>query len=237
MFSYDNIQKFNDTEMGICRYITANADKIPFMTIRELAGELEVSTSTILRFCNKIDCNNYSEFKAKIKNTAEAESCLEPKRDLQELLHYFQGTNTGAFEAKISEGADIIRNAETVVFVGLGSSGTLARYGARYFSNLGKFSIGLEDPYYPVSEIVLQKTALIVLSVTGETKEIIKFVEKFQAGDSKILSITNQPGSTISRMSDWNISYYTGIQLVNGGYNATSQVPVLFLMEALARRI
>ena len=237
MFSYDNIQKLNDTEMAICKYIIANSDKIPFMTIRELAGELEVSTSTILRFCNKIDCNNYSEFKAKIKNTAEAESCLEPKSDLQELLRYFQGTNTGAFDAKISEGADIIRSAETVVFVGLGSSGTLARYGARYFSNLGKFSIGLEDPYYPISEIVQQKTVLIVLSVTGETKEIIKFVEKFQAGNSKILSITNQPGSTISRMSDWNISYYTGIQLVNGGYNATSQVPVLFLMEALARRI
>ena len=40
MFSYDNIQKFNDTEMAICKYIIANSDKIPFMTIRELAGEL-----------------------------------------------------------------------------------------------------------------------------------------------------------------------------------------------------
>ena len=237
MFSYDNIQKFNVTEMLIYKYIIANYDKIPFMTIRELAGELNVSTSTVLRFCNKINCDNYSEFKDKVKDAVKEELNIIPKSDLQELLHYFQGTNTSAFESKISEGANIIRRANTVVFVGLGSSGTLARYGARYFSNLGKFSIGLEDPYYPVVDIAQQETALIVLSVTWETKEIINFIKEFQTGNSKILSITNQPNSTISKMSDWNISYFTNIQRVNGGYNATSQVPVLFLMEALARRI
>ena len=49
MFSYDNIQKFNDTEMGICRYITANADKIPFMTIRELAEAMKMQPSVIVK--------------------------------------------------------------------------------------------------------------------------------------------------------------------------------------------
>jgi hypothetical protein len=38
-------------------------------------------------------------------------------------------------------------------------------------------------------------------------------------------------------MSDWNISYNLNMHKVNGGYNATTQVPVLFLIEALARRI
>ncbi len=238
MFSYDNIQKFNDTEMVIYKYIIANFNKIPFMTIRELAGDLNVSTSTVLRFCNKVECDSYSEFKGKIKEAVKKEFNITPKSDLQELLRYFQGTNTGAFELKISEGADLIRRAKTVVFVGLGSSGTLARYGARYFSNLGKFSIGLEDPYYPVADMEKQETVLIVLSVTGETKEVISFIKGFQAtGHGKVLSITNQSNSTISKMSDWNISYFTKIQRVNGGYNATSQVPVLFLIEALARRI
>lgn len=237
VFSYDSIQKFNETEMLIYKYIMANHDKIPFMTIRELASELNVSTSTVLRFCNKINCDNYSEFKDKLRESFKKTLNITPKSDLQELLHYFQGTNTSAFEAKISEGANIIRDADIVVFIGSGSSGTLARYGARCFSNFGKFSIGLEDPYYPVIDIAQQKTVLIVLSVTGETKEIIDFIREFQTGNSKILSITNQPNSTISKMSDWNIAYFTSLQHVNGRYNATSQVPVLFLMETLARRI
>jgi DNA-binding MurR/RpiR family transcriptional regulator len=237
MFSYDIIRKFNETEILIYKYIIANQGKVTFMTIRELAKELNVSTSTILRFCNKIECNNYSEFKKKLGENIKEISNIAPQSDLQVLLHYFQGTNTSAFETKIKQGVEIIKNAEMVVFVGLGSSGTLARYGSRYFSNLGKFSIGLEDPYYPVVDIGEKKVALLVLSVSGETKEIVDFIKDFPAHNSKILSITNQPNSTISKMSDWNISYNMNMQRVNGGFNATSQVPVLFLIEVLARRL
>ena len=37
MFTYDVIQKFNDTEIHIYKFIVANLDKIPYMTIRELS--------------------------------------------------------------------------------------------------------------------------------------------------------------------------------------------------------
>lgn len=52
MFSYEEIQKYNETDIRIYKYIVSNIDKIQYMTIRELAKELQVSTSTILRFCN-----------------------------------------------------------------------------------------------------------------------------------------------------------------------------------------
>ena len=53
MFSYEEIQKYNETDIRIYKYIVSNIDKIQYMTIRELAKEIHVSTSTILRFCNK----------------------------------------------------------------------------------------------------------------------------------------------------------------------------------------
>ena len=37
MFTYDVIQKFNDTEIHIYKFIVASLDKIPYMTIRELS--------------------------------------------------------------------------------------------------------------------------------------------------------------------------------------------------------
>lgn len=45
MFNYEVIQRFNETEIHIYKYIQANWDKVPYMTIRELAGDLHVSTS------------------------------------------------------------------------------------------------------------------------------------------------------------------------------------------------
>ena len=63
MFSYDELQKYNETDIRIYKYIVSNFEKIQYITIRELAEELQVSTSTILRFCNKNEFTGYGEFK------------------------------------------------------------------------------------------------------------------------------------------------------------------------------
>ena len=56
-----------ETDIRIYKYIASNIDKIQYMTIRELAKELQVSTPTILRFCNKNNFDGYSEFKEALK--------------------------------------------------------------------------------------------------------------------------------------------------------------------------
>lgn len=236
MFSYDNIQKFNETEIKIYKFIIDNGEKIPYMTIRELADMIQVSTSTILRFCNKLDCGGYKEFKENLKKYEHKVQEMPPKSDLTELLHYFKKTNANSFDEKIEQGADFIRKAETVIFIGSGSSGALAKYAARYFSNLGKFSIGLEDTLYPITKD-MKTTVIIALSVSGETKGVINLINQFKINKCNILSITNQSNCTIGQISDWNIPYNMNIHEINGGYNATTQVPVLFLIEELARRI
>ncbi|EKQ56442.1 MurR/RpiR family transcriptional regulator [Clostridium sp. Maddingley MBC34-26] len=206
------------------------------MTVRELADSIQVSTSTILRFCNKLECDGYKEFKEKLKKYVHRIQEMAPQSDLTEILNYFNKTNTNSFEQKIEQGAGFIRKAETVIFLGSGSSGALAKYGARYFSNLGKFSIGLDDTLYPITKD-MKTTVVITLSVSGETKDVITLINQFKISKCNILSITNQANSTIAQISDWNISYNMNIHHANGGYNATTQVPVLFLIEALARRI
>ena len=119
----------------------------------------------------------------------------------------------------------------------MGSSGALARYGARYFSNFGIVAIALEDDLYPLAKMKFPRISVIAMSVSGETQGVIEIIRKFQMQECKTLSITNHPNSTIAKISDWNVSYCFESQTVNGGFNATSQVPVLFLIEALARRI
>ena len=38
-----------------------------YMTIRELAEAAGVSTTTVLRFCRKLQCEGYSEFRVRFK--------------------------------------------------------------------------------------------------------------------------------------------------------------------------
>lgn len=93
----------------------------------------------------------YNELKQQVAISIEEVEQQELKQDIAELALYFQQVNTESFEKHISAVVDMVAKAKKIFFIGLGSSGSLARYGARYFSNLGKFAIGLEDQLYPIT--------------------------------------------------------------------------------------
>lgn len=237
MFSYDELQKYNETDIRIYKYMVSNLEKIQYMTIRELAEELQVSTSTILHFCNKNDFVGYAEFKEALKKEILLQKSTPPSEDLQELSDFFERTNSNAFEEKLSAAVQMLRNSDMIIFIGMGSSGTLAKYGARYFSNLGHFAVGLEDALYPIEFFQWKNTAVLAISESGETSRLMEAIHQFKQKNCKILSITNSSLSTLAKLSDWNFSYHLKPQRINGGYNGTTQVPALFVMEALAKRI
>ena len=63
MFTHEMIKSFNQLEMDVYNYIISNEEKVVYMKVRELAEEVHVSTTTILRFCKKVGCEGYSEFR------------------------------------------------------------------------------------------------------------------------------------------------------------------------------
>lgn len=237
MFAYDDIKNFNRTEMAIYKYIMANLPQIPYMTIREIAAENHVSTTTFLRFCAKSGFSSYNEFKAKLKQMTGNIAKVPTTRNLDEIFLFFKGVSSLAFEEKLQQAVFLLQKTNFIIFVGIGSSGTLARYGARYFSNLGIFSVGLEDVHYPIENFTYEKTAVIAVSESGKTPELIDLIKKFRQKNCPVLSITNLANSTLARLSDWNFSYNLKHQRINNLYNITSQVPTLFIMEALACRL
>ena len=68
MFRYEVIQSLNNLELSLYEYIMKNSKKVIYMRIRELAEEAHVSTTTILRFCKKLNCEGFSEFKVKFND-------------------------------------------------------------------------------------------------------------------------------------------------------------------------
>ena len=237
MFSYEEIQKYSETDIRIYKYTVSNFDKIQYMTIRELANETQVSTSTILRFCNKNGFEGYSEFKDALKKEIALQSRCSPMEDLQELSDFFARANSSAFEEKLLFAIDALRKAELIIFVGMGSSGTLAKYGARYFSNMGHFAVGLEDALYPIESFHWKNTVVMAFSESGETERLIEAIHQFKKKKCCVLSITNSPLSTLAKLSDWNFAYNLNPKRINGGYNGTTQVPVIFVIETLAKRL
>ncbi|POD88894.1 hypothetical protein S101258_00398 [Lactiplantibacillus plantarum subsp. plantarum] len=51
MFSYEQLEKYNETDVAIYRYIVKNLDKVAYMSIRELAHDCMYR---LPRFCDSV---------------------------------------------------------------------------------------------------------------------------------------------------------------------------------------
>ncbi|ROY39853.1 MurR/RpiR family transcriptional regulator [Enterococcus casseliflavus] len=241
MFDEEKIMRLNELEMAVYKYIVQHFEEIDQLTIREFSAACHVSTSTILRCITKLGYRGYSELKYAI--------CQKKEQDARAFDLFYDATiqvntflkkvNNEDYRKFIQPAVELILSARHVAFSGIGTSGILGTYGSRYFANLGINAYSIVDPFLPVPPRGMENTLAIILSVSGETIQMIKQTEDFKRYGAKVLSITNDEKSTIAQMADYNISYY--MPVVSGGkevdLNLTTQVPVITLIELLAHQV
>ncbi len=238
MFSNQVLNQFSELDYEVYNFILKNSEKIPYMTIREFANEAHVSTTTIARFCRKVNCNGFSEFKIRFKMEQESTKTIRQGFDFSSILDFFQRIETESFYEQLKSIANIIAEKKQIIFLGIGNSGIIAEYASRYFCNMGIFATGINNPMFPISLEFPKESIIIILSVEGETDVLIENSEIIKQSNSTVVSVTNSKNSTLARISDYNISYY--IQGERADYkkmkvDITSQIPAVYIVEALAK--
>lgn len=119
----------------------------------------------------------------------------------------------------------------------MGNSGHIGQYGARYFTNLGKFSLQISDPFYPINMTEEISTIAIVLSVSGESEQLVKIVNGLKKANCHVISITNTEECTVARLSDINLCYYITMRRGEDKIDFSSQVPAVNLIEILGKKV
>ncbi|MGO2434594.1 MurR/RpiR family transcriptional regulator [Serratia sp. BW106] len=237
MFTHKAIAELNALELMVYNYVIKNNNPVMYMTIRELAEAAGVSTTTVLRFCKKMGCEGYSEFRIRFKLHLEQTEASPVDFGTSEIINFFKSINNDEFNQLIDQAVQHIAAAERIIFVGVSTSGALGKYGARFFSNVGKFSTHIDDPYYPINSDMYKSAVAIMLSVSGETEEILRLASQFSLHHCKIVSITNNETSSLARMADFNLSYHVPPQLIAGQHNITTQIPVIYIIETIGKRL
>lgn len=239
LFDLEKVKKLNELELLVYQYTIENMELVAESTIRQLASDCHVSTSTILRFCSKMGFEGFSEFKYALRNHDDQQiDTLESYYDAT--LHvdgFLKKMTAKSYQEMLEPAVELIVGSRHIAFSGIGTSGILGSYGSRYFSNLGLNAYSIADPFAPVPTRGLENTLAVILSVSGETKEMIKKVTEFKRFGAKILTITNNENSTIARLSHHNLSYYMPEEHAtqyDAAINITTQAPVIVLLEILA---
>lgn len=237
MFEANQIQSFNELEMEVYRYVVEHMNIIPYMRIRELAKETHVSTTTILRFCKKVDCDGFSEFKFKLKEKVGQKDSLQLVDDRAEIDRFFsERFPSEMFQQQIEEVVTLMAKHDTVIFLGLGNSLPIAQYAARCVSNSGKFAVCIADPFYPARMVPNLDAVIFILSVSGESTQLLELARDVKKTKSTLISITSNSNCSLARFAD--VALTTGVlPQRREEIDYTTNVPTLYLIEQIAKKL
>ena len=201
------------SEMKIADYILANKGNIDKMTSSELAEILEVGQSTIIRFSQKLGYKTFKQFVNDMANdTGEADGEVQLqdstritmekiKERYKELLDIAYDLNTDQeFEAVMRS----IQKAEHILVYGFLGTGSIASYLSNSLIEMGFYSIYSSSVIEMKQRISLgnEKDILVLISKTGETKEVIRLAEIAKKKGIQVIAITNMTKNSLSTLSD-----------------------------------
>ena len=141
---------------------------------------------------------------------------------------------------EIEKAISMIKKAWGIYFTACGTAAHAGLAATYFFSEIASshvnFVYGSEFPYF--QDFLVSKSLLIVASQSGETMDTLEAVRAAKKHHSKILALVNVPGSSLSRLSDFNLLLKAGPEravLSTKAYIAKLAVFLLFVY-ALAKK-
>lgn len=227
--------RLSEVDKVIYHYVSRNSEKIPYMRVRDLAAESHTSPSSVMRFVRKFGYESFTDFRKQFQAPAEFASTLDEKFALLTKENFSKN-----LEAELQKVAQIIFRCENLIFFGMGASGAMCEYAARRFASIGYNSFALTDPTYPIFS-KLKNTSdnvVVILSVSGNTAEIIEVANSFyNQADYTTIAITNSLTNALVTSVDHLLDYRIAIKRVHQYEDLTSQLPCIFLLEALSEAV
>lgn len=242
LFQYQQIAQMNERELAVYNYVSSHLEEAGRMNIRELAAASKVSTTTVLRFCSKLECDGYTEFKYRLQQVLKKkwEAVAYDSSSIPAIQYLQNLAGDREIQGKIEQAARWCAQAKQILFLGEGASGTIGTYGARLFSSTGVLAFAITDPYYPPPGKDMEDTVVFVLSISGENAHMLSLINSYKKRRVKLISITNTDQCTVARISGLNFAYYMPLIYAWPEVREaclTTQIPAVCLLELVAGKL
>lgn len=235
------ISQLNHNELQILEFIYNYPQKIEKMTIREFAKEVSCSTSTILRFCQKINLSGYSELKYLIKQDNDLKTNtfqpLKIENNLfDDLTQDIENTLLLLKEINVNQCIQEIKSNKSIhLFSGGGITGCALDYLEKLL-----FSFGRQKVYrYEASALAFhmadsfsQKDVLFVLSVSGTYEPTVQMAHLAKMNHATVIAISPYTKNRLASIADINFRFF-GNQRKNKNTEYSSRLPIYFIINAI----
>lgn len=205
-------------EYRILSFLTHHTEKIGQTTIRELAAQNYVSTTTIIRLCKKLDFSGYSELiyyckqqlntPIKVPLTAIANENSDPL--FTEFLTNYQRTFTLIPAATKLSFIKLINEKNAFFIYGAGFSHIFSQYISKRLQLLGKeaFLSGLSDSKNIFINNASRYSIFLAVSRSGETEQVLEKVRIAKNIGMTVISFTRASANSLAAISDLHFPIY-----------------------------
>lgn len=231
----ERVQKFEykltDTDDLIAEYIAKNKKEAIGLSIQRLAAKFYTVPNTVSRLAKKLGYDGYSQLKNSLKDEIRGEE-PEPQDSLHDNI---RKTFDLIDMEKMAIVAKMIHEAGRVLLFGAGDTAPFCELLAKHLK------IGRKDAEFhlhrheTMEEIALltQADLLIVISVSGETAQVLEIAELGKRNGIPIISLTHFSRNPLQGIADVNLYCYSPAKRINQR-NVTDKTPLMVVLRTLA---
>ena len=204
---------FTKTDMQIYDYIVGHPSETVHFNIQEIANEVHVSKSAMLRFTQRIGYSGFSEFKYEFSRFVHSGSShpYEPSYQsrFEEIVDIYEKTipfiNSTVKEQDIISFVELMLTANKIKIFGVNSTGLAVQQMRNRFHKIAFDAEAVTDPIL-IPELALQGRQgdlHIYFSTTGNTEVMMEAIKNSSSRHIKTALITMNEKSKMYDVADY----------------------------------
>lgn len=238
-FVQNHSKPLNETEMRMFDFVVKNMDRVKYMSIRMLAHECFVSSTTVFRFVKKLGFLGYNQFLAMLQLTDDsAERAMIPeamKKSAysEEYLKNIIETVRVLKRESVRELRELLTTGPKIYLLAEGLSLEAAQYVRHILTSFGYDAelVSRSNEINSLLRRIRTGDLLFVFSYTGESKRLVDTIERVKrVCHAKVVSVTRADNNMVQMLSDINF-YIFADELHFNQTDITSRISMIAVME------
>ncbi|KUP30757.1 MurR/RpiR family transcriptional regulator [Bacillus halotolerans] len=228
--------KLNDNDFHILKYILNHKNTCYRLGIDALAKACSVSRSSILRLAQKLGFSGYSEFRVFLKWEDQPEE--GESMSFQKLLDDIEANLKFIRTKDMTDMCQLIDEADRIFVYGSGTAQKICAHDLqRMFIPLNKYLILIEgsNEFDQMQNDFKVNDLFIIISLSGETPELIPQARMLSAKGVPFISITNLKNNVLAQLTPHNLYATSKPVTLSDKKEIVAFAPFFLVGEALFR--
>jgi RpiR family carbohydrate utilization transcriptional regulator len=217
------IDALRNSEKKVAKCVLGDPGAVITSSITELAEKSGTSEPTVIRFCHKLGLGGYMELRLNLARDLPSTQYIFENITQSDSLAGIAGKVLTAHREAISStlnklnlddleaAVSTLHSARRIEFYGLGGSAIVARDALHKFFRLGIACAAHDDTHMQVMSASLLSTedAVVVISHTGSTKDIIDSAKIASKAGAKVIGIIGSENAPLLKFCDIALSVHS----------------------------